>query len=96
MSNCDTDAAVSKDGFEKVESGVMVMKDGKAWGIEYEDGQCTSYNWIDPVDADIHNPEFCTKTTDVTSHHHPDYIEKLKTGKLVKVTRTIAVKVVEE
>ena len=31
---------------EKTEYGVMVMKDGKAWGIIHEDGHSTSYGWV--------------------------------------------------
>ena len=70
----------------KIEKGVMIMKDGKAWGIDYEDGHCTSYGWIDPEDAPIHNPEFCTKVTDVT-YEGSYLIDELKTGKLVLVER---------
>lgn len=76
----------------KVERGVMVMKDGKAWGITYKDGHSTSYGWMDPEDAPIHNPEFCKKPTDVTwqgSH----YTAELKTGKLVEVERVTEVKI---
>ena len=43
----------------KVEKGVMVMLDGLAWGITYEDGQCTVYGWMSPDDAPIHNPDYC-------------------------------------
>ena len=74
----------------KTETGVMVMKNGKGWGIIYEDGRSTSYGWMNPEDAPIHNPEYCTKTTDVTydgSHH----TEELLTGNLVSVERTTTV-----
>lgn len=70
----------------KEESGVMVMKDGKAWGVTYKDGRSTSYGWIEPESAPIHNPEFCKKTTDVT-YRGSYLIDELKTGKLVKVKR---------
>jgi hypothetical protein len=75
-----------KDDKMKEESGVMVMKDGKAWGVTYEDGQSTSYGWIEPESAPIHNPKFCKKTTDVT-YRGSYLIDELKTGKLVKVKR---------
>lgn len=75
----------------KIEKGVMVMKDGKAWGIEYEDGQCQSYGWIDPENADIHNPEFCKNPTDVT-YKGSYYIKELQTAKLVMVERITEVK----
>lgn len=45
----------------KIETGVMVMKDGKAWGIIYEDGRSTSYGWMAPENAPIHDPEFCLR-----------------------------------
>lgn len=75
----------------KIEKGVMVMKDGKAWGIVYEDGQVTSYGWMDPEDAPISNPEFCTNVTDVT-HPNSHYIPELLTGKLVEVERITTVR----
>jgi hypothetical protein len=79
----------------KVETGVMVMKDGKAWGVVYKDGQSTSYGWIDPENAGIHDPRFCTLPTDVTYKNSPDF-EELKKGKLVPVRRTTTVEVVNE
>jgi hypothetical protein len=77
----------------KIETGVMVMKDGKAWGITYQDGQSTCYGWIDPEDAPIHEPEFCKDPTYVTYRGSP-YISELKTGKLVHVERRTEVIVV--
>ena len=70
----------------KIERGVMVMKDGKAWGISYDDGRSKSYGWIDPEDAPIHNPKHCKSVTAVTYQNSPD-IAELKTGKLVSVER---------
>ena len=70
----------------KIERGVMVMKNGKAWGETYADGHSTSYGWMAPEDAPIHNPEYCKKPTDVTwkgSH----YTNELMTGTLVAVER---------
>lgn len=49
------------------------MKDGKAWGITYADGHSTSYGWIDPENAKIHDPEHCKKVTDVTYKNSPPY-----------------------
>ena len=82
---------------EKIEEGVMVMKDGKAWGIEYEDGQVTSWGWINPSDtrAKIHDPRYCKSPTDVT--FRGSYLEpELRTGKLAKVVRKTTVKVIGE
>lgn len=74
----------------KVETGVMVMKDGKAWGVEYADGQCTAYGWIAPEEAPIHDPNFCKKPTDVTYRDSP-YIKELSTATLVPVVRKTTV-----
>lgn len=76
-----------KEGMVKIEKGVMVMKNGKAWGIEYDDGKATVYGWIDPVNALIRNPSFCLKPTDVT-YKGSHYERELSTAKLVAVTRT--------
>ena len=79
---------------EKIERGLMVMKDGKAWGEEYADGQSTSYGWLNPADkrAEIHNPEFCKKPTDVT-YKGSHYTDELLTAKLVSVERVTTVKI---
>lgn len=70
----------------KIERGVMLMKNGKAWGVVYEDGHSTSYGWMEPESAPIHNPEFCKKPTDVTYRDSP-YVKELNTGELVMVER---------
>jgi hypothetical protein len=70
----------------KIETGVMVMKDGKAWGVTYADGQSTSHGWIAPEDAPIYDPRHCTKPEDVTYSGSPDVAE-LRTGQLVHVER---------
>ena len=78
----------------KTEIGVMVMKNGKAWGCVYDDGHSTSYGWMNPVDAPIYEPEYCTKPTDVTYRNSP-YLAELATAELVMVERTITVKIKE-
>ena len=70
----------------KIETGVMVMKNGKAWGVEYDDGHSTSYGWIAPENAPIHNPEFCSHPTDVTYKGSP-YTKELSAAELVYVER---------
>lgn len=77
-----------------IERGVMVMKDGKAWGETYADGHSTSYGWLALELAPIHDPEYCTKTTDVTYDNSP-YRNELLTGKLVKVERTTEVRIID-
>lgn len=70
----------------KIEKGVMAVKDGKAWGIVYEDGHCTEYGWIDIEDAPIHDPKYCKKTTDIVNERS-HYIKELLTASLVHVER---------
>lgn len=78
----------------KIETGVMVMKDGKAWGIADEDGHSTSYGWIEPEDAPIHNPEYCNRPEDVT-YKGSHYIAELKTGAIVHVKRVTKVMIIK-
>lgn len=76
----------------KTETGVMVMKNGKAWGFTYKDGHKTSCGWVDLEDATIHDPAHCKQPTDVTYKGSP-YEAQLRTAKLVSVQRTTTVKV---
>ena len=69
------------------------MKDGKAWGRGENDGGSQSEGWMYPEYAEIHDPEFCKKPTDVTWQDSP-YTEELKTAKLVHVERTTTVRYV--
>jgi hypothetical protein len=43
-----------------------------------------------PEDAPIHDPKYCKKPEDVT-YRNSDYVEELRTGKLVYVVRTTKV-----
>ena len=81
---------------EKIERGVMVMKDGKAWGEIYADGHSKSYGWLNPSDerAGMHDPEYCKKTTDVT-YKGSHVTEELLTGELVAVERKTTVTILE-
>jgi hypothetical protein len=78
----------------KIETGVMILKNGKGWGKTYSDGQCTEYGWMDLESAPIYSPEFCKKTTDVTYRDSP-YIDELSSAKLVKAVRKTVVEIVE-
>lgn len=77
----------------KVERGVMVMKDGKAWSM-VDGGDHTRQGWglKDLFDSPIYNPEFCKRPTDVTYKDSP-YVKELKTGELVKVERITTVRI---
>ena len=76
----------NRGGKVKIEKGVMVMKDGKAWGEVYADGRSTEYGWMAPENAPIHDPRFCKQPTDVT-YEGSHYEAELRTGKLVVVER---------
>lgn len=70
----------------KTEFGVMVMKDGLAWGVVHSDGRSIEYGWRDPIDAPIYDPRYCTKPTDVTYAGSP-YARELRGAKVVRVER---------
>jgi len=81
----------------KIETGVMVIKDGRAWGKTYQDGRSTSYGWAPLEDAIIANPELCKKSTDMKpigmlSKACP-YIYELFSGNLVHVKRTTTIEI---
>lgn len=71
------------------------MKNGRAWGRIYEDGQSTCFGWMDPECAPIHDPQFCLKPTDVT-YPGSHYIKELSTAKLVMVERTTTVSILSK
>jgi hypothetical protein len=79
---------------EKVEDGVMVMKNGKAWGVTYQDGHSQSYGWVDPSEAQIRSPVFCKQPSDVTYENSP-YLKELKDAEIVRVRRTTVVETLE-
>lgn len=79
--------------YTETEVGVMVMKNGKAWGLLYDDGRSTSYGWVDPTCAEISDPRFCTKPTDVTYSGSPYEIE-LSDAEVLKVEREVTVTVI--
>jgi hypothetical protein len=77
---------VTDENLEKVETGVMIMKDGLAWGQTYADGKSTEYGWMKPVDAPIRDPKYCKNPTDAT-YAGSHYVQELQTGTLVPVVR---------
>lgn len=70
----------------KIERGVMVMKNGKAWGKICEDGNLTAYGWVDAEEAPIHDPNFCKNPTDV-DYEGSYNIPELRTAELVLVEK---------
>lgn len=79
----------------RIESGVMIMKDGKAWGVAYSDGQTTAYGWVNPEQAPIHDPKHLVKPTDAT-WQGSGYADELRKGKIVHVERRTQVIVKEQ
>ncbi len=70
----------------KIETGVMVIRDGRAWGVLYEDARETNYGWVPIEDGMIKDPLYCKKPTDMT--YRGGSVEAvLSTGKLVHVER---------
>lgn len=69
-----------------------VIKYGdKYWGIEYEDGQSTSYNWVDIHNAKKSYPMdgkyYLNKPEDAT-YKDSHYITELKKGKVITIRET--------
>lgn len=71
----------------KIETGVMVVKDGLAWGRTYADGQSTEYGWLHLENAPIHNPEHCRKPEDVLGPMDDHYRPLLQGAVVVPVER---------
>lgn len=69
-----------------IEEGLVLELDGKFWGKKYEDGQCTEYGWTDIKKADLSNPKFCHKPSDMTYRDSPDITEMNK-GRLIMIKR---------
>lgn len=69
-----------------IKAGVMIVKDGKGWGVKYSDGYDTSYGWVDFDNAKIYDPRHLQKPEDAASSASSDVYE-LVSAKLVPVER---------
>lgn len=78
----------------KIETGVMIMKNGKAWGTVYSDGKSTAYGWVEPENAPIHDPKYFKRPEDVTWRGSPDVAE-LRTAELIEVERRTEVALIK-
>lgn len=82
---------------EIIES-VIAEHNGKYWGTIYSDGKSTSYDFIDDIkNAEIHNPEYCHKPTDMTwtpdsNYSNPNY-DKLSNAHFIKIRKTITTEI---
>ena len=72
------------------ETGVMIVKDGKGWGVVYDDGRSKTEGWVDMDKAEIHEPKYMIQPTDATYKGSHDE-QELKLGKIIKVRRTITI-----
>lgn len=75
----------------KVETGVMIVKDGKGWSGDKH--YLENKGWVSLEDAKIYNTERLTKPEDAT--YPSDYfsLKELRKGHFVNVTRTTTVEV---
>jgi len=72
----------------KIESGVMIMKNGKVWGINYKDASTTLYDWMDIEYGRIYDPERIKTTADITYENtYFNYEINGRNTKLVNVER---------
>lgn len=76
----------------KTEFGVIIVKDGKAWG-KSSDGRHTEYGWVNLDCAEIYNPQFLKKPTDATYPNSP-YSNELGMGKILKIKRIIVIRTI--
>lgn len=79
----------------KIETGIMVMKNGKGWGVIYEDGRETNYGWMAPEDAPIYPAGSLKNPTDVTYEGHSRNMAELATAELVSVMRRTEVELLD-
>ena len=69
--------------------GVILVKDGKGWGIVYEEkNHCREDGWVDIDYAVIHNAEFCKKPSDILYKGSPQ-ISEVNKGKLMRALRVV-------
>jgi len=70
----------------KEETGVLIMKGEQAWGVTYKEGSLEAMGWMEPIDADMHDPKYCKKPTSAT-YSGSSYEKQLKMGVLVNAKR---------
>lgn len=80
----------------KIIEGVVAEYNGKFWGIQYDDGCSKVKDFGDLDNAQICNPEYCVKPTDMTwnsdNMYNPEY-ELLKKATLKLVRKTITTEI---
>lgn len=69
-------------------TGLLVMKDGKAWGTTYAGGHCHEEGWVDPCYAPLHEEQYVKSPMDVVGGtNRLIYGKDLEGAELVKVKR---------
>ena len=80
--------------------GVVAKFKGKYWGVQYDDGYTVSKGFGEIDNAEIGDPSFCTKATDMTwnpsntNGYNHEY-ELLKNAKVVRVKKVITTEIEE-
>jgi hypothetical protein len=71
-----------------IEFGVVITKKGRFWGVVYNDGGTCLEGWLDDLDeAEIYDPRYCTKPTDITCGKKDARTIELDGAELVRVER---------
>jgi hypothetical protein len=68
---------------EIVKKGRMVMKDGLAWGIGYEDGYECCYGWVPPIKAELYGEH--VRRPEQATYEGSLHVGELRKGKVVDV-----------
>jgi len=80
--------------------GVVAEYNGQYWGIQHGDAYYTFCDFGSIDKAEIYNPEFCTRATEMTyepfntNNPHSVY-RQLEKARLVKVTKNITYEIEE-
>lgn len=78
----------------KIIEGVVAEYNGKYWGTQYSDEYSTNKDFGDLEKAEISDPEYCKKPTDMTwdsenTNGYNHEFDKLSKAKLIKIKKTI-------
>lgn len=73
---------------EIVKTGVVAEFEGKYWGVQYEDGHSTSYDFGPIENARVSDPQYCKRPDDMTYSSDSYNRPRLQKAKLVPVTIT--------
>lgn len=75
------------------ETGKLIMRDGKAFGVIYEDGRETNYGWMDPAKAKLgvglHLHKRAAEPPDPEDPRYIPCAKELLEAEIVEVKRTI-------